>query len=222
MGILCYRILSFNYKHETNFNKSTAITIFSSWNFKIRPRRFNISWPSWWKTNSNIRLRFEQGTVHDDYLLHLYDLFKSCCPQAPKVYTRLPDKRTGEIFYRISFYTYSLPCFTDIFDLFYLDGKKIIPSNIGDLLTPLGLCYWICDDGSFNHRDKAVVLHTQSFTHEEVKLLVGVLTNKFNLKCTINRKGDCYIIIISAKSLPGLQKLLKPHMPCMMNYKIGL
>ena len=31
----------------------------------------------------------------------------------------------------------------------YSEGKKIVPLNIGELLTALGLCYWICDDGSF-------------------------------------------------------------------------
>jgi len=173
------------------------------------------------KIGSNIRLRFEQGTVHEDYLLHLYDLFKSFCPQAPKAYTRLPDKRTGKIYSRILFYTYSLPCFTEIFCLFYPDVKKIVPSNIGELLTPLSLAYWICDDGTFP-KDRGVVLCTNSFSKDEVNLLVSALTDKFNLKCTVNKNRGNYVIRISSKSLPDLQNLLKNIMPPMMFYKIGL
>jgi len=44
--------------------------------------------------NSNAKLRFEQGFVHNDYLFHLYELFESYCSTAPKISNRLPDKRT--------------------------------------------------------------------------------------------------------------------------------
>ena len=57
---------------------------------------------------------------------------------------------------------------------------------------------------------------------KEVELLVKVLTDKFNLKCTINRNKNGFIIRISSKSLPILQALLKDIMPPMMLYKIGL
>jgi len=34
--------------------------------------------------NSNPYLQFAQGTVHEQYLMHLYDLFSSYCKSAPK------------------------------------------------------------------------------------------------------------------------------------------
>ena len=48
------------------------------------------------------------------------------------------------------FYTYSLPCFNEFIDLFYFEGKKFIPTNIGDLITTKSLAYWLADDGSFD------------------------------------------------------------------------
>jgi hypothetical protein len=51
---------------------------------------------------------------------------------------------------------------------------------------------------------------------------MSVLTNKFNLKCTIHKQGKGYRIRISSKSLPVIQSLLKDIMPSMMLYKIGL
>ena len=68
---------------------------------------------------------------------------------------------------------------------------------MAELLTPLGLAYWICVDGSFDKRDRALVLSTHSFTLAEVKLLVEVLTDKFGLKCTINTNNGGFIIRIS-------------------------
>jgi len=174
------------------------------------------------KKGINVSLRFEQGTVHEDYLLHLYDLFQDYCMQAPRIFNSLPHKLTGKSYSRILFTTCSLFCFNELYDLFYLEGKKIIPSNIGALLTPLGLAYWISDDGSFVKKDRGVVLCTNGFSLAEVELLVSVLTDKFGLTCTINKSRGNHVIRISSKSLPDLQNLLKNIMPPMMLHKIGL
>jgi hypothetical protein len=93
--------------------------------------------------NGNTYLYFGQSVIHKDYIYHLYDLFKSYCNLEPTTSNRLPDKRTGKIYTRITFITYSLPCFNEIYCLFYLKegGKKIVPLNIGELLTPIGLAY---------------------------------------------------------------------------------
>jgi len=79
-----------------------------------------------------------------------------------------------------------------------------------------------CDDGSFKKSERAIILCTEGFSLKEVELLVGVLTHKFNLKCTINKAGKGANIRISPKTIPILQALLKPHMPSMMLYKLGL
>ena len=171
----------------------------------------------------NARLQFEQGIVHEGYLRHLYDdLFSNYCMSSPKIANRLPDKRTGLVHSRISFKTYSLPCFNELYNLFYVDGSKVVPLNIGDLLTPLGLAYWICDDGNFDKTNRCIILSTNSFSFDEVQLLVSVLADKFGLKCTINKQGSAFRIRISRKSLAELQNLLKDIMPKAMMHKIGL
>jgi hypothetical protein len=170
----------------------------------------------------NPTFKFVQGLIHKEYLFHLYELFLNYCSKSPKKCNTLPDKRTGKIYTYLVFYTYSLPCLVPLYELFYVDGKKVVPANIGELLTPLGLCYWICDDGSFCKRDRALILNTQSFSLQEVELLVKVLTEKFHLKCTINKNRKGFVIRISTKSIPLIQSLLKDIMPPMMLHKIGL
>jgi hypothetical protein len=179
----------------------------------------NVQKPS---INSNVRLRFQQGSVHEEYIFYLYELFKSYCLSAPKFYSQKPDTRTGEIYTKISFNTLSLPCFNTIYNLFYLDGKKMMPSNIFDLLTPLGLAYFLCDDGSFCKKDSSIVLCTESFSLREVQLLQEVLENKFKIKCALNARGNGFRVRIPKKGLPVVQALLKDIMPPMMKYKIGL
>jgi len=174
------------------------------------------------KQGVNARLRFGQGVVHLEYLMHLYELFKTYCSMEPKFSNSILDKSTRKIHRSIHFNTFSLPCFNPLYEDFYVDGSKVVPQNIGELLTPLGLSYWIADDGGFNKLYRAVVLSTQSFSLEEVKLLVNVLNKKFGLNCTINKKGAHFVIRIPSKSLPLLQALLAPHMPSMMRHKIDL
>jgi LAGLIDADG DNA endonuclease family len=174
------------------------------------------------KTGVNARLLVEQGLIHKEYLCHLYELLKMYCGTGPKISNRLPDKRTGKIYTRIKFQTYTLPCFTELYNIFYPDGKKIIPLNIGSLLTPLGLAYWIADDGGLCQTSKRLILSTNSYTLEEVKILVSVLNNKWNLNCYVNNHACGYRILIPKKSLPILQTLLKDIMPAMMLFKLGL
>jgi LAGLIDADG DNA endonuclease family len=123
----------------------------------------------------NAGLRFEQSIIHEDYIRYLYNLFKFYCSSEPYTYTRSPNLKTGVSYSSVRFITYSLPCFNELYELFYPLGKKIVPQNIGDLLTPLGLAFWIADDGSFKKSESAVILCTDGFTHEEVKLLASVL-----------------------------------------------
>ena len=70
------------------------------------------------KQSVNARLEIKQGTIHKEYLLHLYELFKFYCSSAPKLQIGAPDKRTGKVYSFIRFTTYSLPCFNEFLDLF--------------------------------------------------------------------------------------------------------
>jgi hypothetical protein len=89
--------------------------------------------------NSNPRCQFSQGLIHKDYLFHLYDLFKYFCLSEPSIKDRKPNSVTGKVYTTVSFDSICLPCFSELFQLFYPDGKKVVPLNIGDLLTPAGL-----------------------------------------------------------------------------------
>ena len=82
---------------------------------------------------------------------------------------------------------------------------KIVPSNIGELLTPLGLAHWIMGDGYWDNHSKTVVICTDNFTLAEVELLIIVLKTKFNLTATVQRriksnKEICWRIRFSSKS----------------------
>ena len=69
-------------------------------------------------------------------------------------------------------------------NLFILKEKKIIPNNIANLLTPVSLAYWIMDDGCFT--GSGLKLHTNSFSLEELNLLIKALDINFSIKASLN------------------------------------
>lgn len=83
---------------------------------------------------ANVRIIFRQGSIRASYLIHLYSLFQEFV-LSPSSVSTITDKITGKIRYNLSFATLALPCFNELYLSFYLDGKKIIPNNIADLLT---------------------------------------------------------------------------------------
>ena len=96
--------------------------------------------------NGNSRFMYGQSSLrenHLNYFNHIFDLFKPFISKEYKVKSRsFIDKRTNKTYSSILFATLTLPCLTNYRDLFYnLEGKKIIPNNINQLLTPRGLAY---------------------------------------------------------------------------------
>jgi len=96
-----------------------------------------------------------------------------------------------------------------------------VPLIIADLLTPVGLAFWLCDDGSRAHY--GVLLHTDSYTLDEVTLLINVLKSKFSLDCRfqLKRPGQ-WNIVIPNRELMKLQSLVSQYMHSTMLYKIGM
>lgn len=114
--------------------------------------------------------KFEQGLSHSTYLLHLFGLFFDYCGAFPRCFERY-DARYDKHTYSLYFYTLSLPCFDELYQLFYANGVKGIPQNVIDYITPVSLAYWICDDGA--RHGKGLMLNTNSYSKAEVELLAS-------------------------------------------------
>lgn len=91
----------------------------------------------------NTRLQFKQTNKNIEYITHLYSLFQEFCGTPPKFMSRF-DERPNKMkeYGSVKFNTLSLPCFNIFRETFYnLDGVKIIPFQLGELLTARGLAY---------------------------------------------------------------------------------
>lgn len=95
-------------------------------------------WLEKYSLNSNTRFRFKQAITRSDYVIHSFIALSHYCSNLPNITT---SKRKGNIFYGLGFGTRSLPCFNEIYNLFYKDKVKRIPDNIYDLLTPIAIAH---------------------------------------------------------------------------------
>lgn len=147
------------------------------------------------KPTHNTRLQIDQSYPEkEQYVMSLYKLLEPLVTMSPTVLTRT-DKRNGSVTKSIYFRTLSMPCLNYYYDLFLAppprwferseaarDNKvKIVPGNLGELLTARGLAYWIMDDGGKSVYNQTI-LHTRSFSLDDVKCLQSVLFEKFGLK----------------------------------------
>ena len=75
------------------------------------------------------------------------------------------------------------------------------------------------DRGKNTHGD--LILHTNSYTLEEVELLISVLNNKFNISSKIYKRSiNQWAILIPKKELSKVRKLVSNYIHSCMEYKI--
>lgn len=82
--------------------------------------------------NGDARLQFKQTINRLPYVYNVYFLLSHYCSSGPYVVSSVLG---GKLFYGLSFTTRSLPCITELYNLFYVNGIKVIPHNIYDLIT---------------------------------------------------------------------------------------
>ena len=159
------------------------------------------------QTTKGYCLRLHHGVRQKDYIEWKYQIMKSL--------VNTPPKLCRNAYY---FRTVTNPVFDWYRKVFYKGKTKIIPENIKEILTPLGLAVWIMDDGS---KDKGCVrISSHSFNYSEHLRIQKCFKDKFGIKCNIQRAQDKFWLWIRAESMPILQRLVRSHFVPSMLYKL--
>lgn len=168
------------------------------------------------------RLKIEHSFSQKSYVDWKYEIFKNWVLTEPIV---KEHKSYGLLRKNYRFSTVSSGSFRFYGQQFYKkDGKKIIPKLISKMLSPLVLAVWFMDDGSIkSNKHKALVIHTQSFTKEDLIRIIQVLENKYGIKSTLRSRdtGGGYAIYILSKTVNKLIDLVKSYFLPSMRYKLG-
>ena len=163
------------------------------------------------------RLKVEQGAAHGDYVRHLYQVLRDwvLSPPRPK-----QGQTRGVTTINLAFQTVSHTEFVEFGELFYRSRRKIVPDEIGRLLTARALAYWYMDDGSMKSSEsKGVLFNTHAFRAEEIKRLIEVLS-EFGLIASERSQADGVQIYVSGRSYERFVELVDPYVIEAMRYKV--
>lgn len=116
-----------------------------------------------------------------------------------------------------------------LMEKFYPEGKKLIPKDIGNLLSnPLSLAVWYMDDGTFDRRSKDhfnALIATYGFSFGDCERLAKVLLNNFGLVVSVThcrmRGKDYPRLYIKSESMGRFFSLIKPFVNLVYLYKIA-
>lgn len=152
-----------------------------------------------------------------EYLWLVYSKLFHYCRSCPRP---IKTNINGKIFSSVMLATRVYPCFTEWYNMFYREGKKVVPLDLYNMLTYEALAHWIMGVGTKSNN--GLTLQTQSFTIQECVFIISILIHKFNLKCSIHLQRNQPTIYISRKSMKKLRPLILPYMCDSMVYKLGL
>ena len=79
--------------------------------------------------------------------------------------------------------TRSMPCLSKLYNMFYLNGTKVIPVNIYNLITPIALAQFIMGNGTYY---KEITLCTDSYSIQKLIRLINVFIIRYDLNILFN------------------------------------
>ena len=109
----------------------------------------------------------------------------------------------GKTYCHFRFATKTIPELNEYRQIFYPDGKKVVPHNILELLIePLSLAVWYMDDGHKRTDCSALRLNTQSYSVGEQVMLQDCLLKNFGVRVNIHRMTErmCVLYVPSSEA----------------------
>ncbi|MBZ9569787.1 hypothetical protein KJA16_02595 [Patescibacteria group bacterium] len=161
----------------------------------------------------NYRLKIEHAAKERKYVWWKLKVFEEWTLSLPKF-----QKKTNSWRFR----TISHPVFTRFHQLFYRNGKKILPKKIDKFLrSPVTLAVWFMDDGALGPNRQGVTLNTQNFTREEDERLRKYLTKIFHLETSLHKDKRSWRIYIFPRSVPQFTRLVEKIILPEFKYKLS-
>ena len=136
-------------------------------------------------SGTNYRLQVEHCAKQKDYVVWKYNVFKNFVLSKPAYQPRTCSWK---------FRTLSHIQFSEYHDMFYTQGRKILPENLDFLEDPLVCAVWFMDDGG--KLGNGCLLNIQNFTDAEAYRLRVFFHEKFKISATLQRNKGHFRLYI--------------------------
>lgn len=145
----------------------------------------------------------------------------------------IPECNTGNTRHKEAWelYVKAHPYFSKKYHYFYNDTRKrVITKEVIEWLTPRGLANWYMCDGYVCHigKSKGKIVNrridfcTDRYKKCDVERIRDGLFKKFNIDCSIVKRGTQYRIRVLQKSYNDFVKLIYPYIIPSFRYKLDL
>ena len=173
------------------------------------------------KTGSkNARLRLEHSDKQKDYLLWKGAQMSRLFQGKPSYLSRVHPK-SGETY---SYARWQSNASSEIGvwqRYFYPEGKKIIPADIGENLSPLALAVWYMDDGYLSE-DKSSFIYLGKVSENEADILRDAISKNFGVEAKVyDKKNKGFALYFPVEETKKLHTLLKSFIHPSMKYKLN-
>ncbi len=129
------------------------------------------------------------------------------------------DQKLGDNRYPcVQFVTHTSPVFSKWHSTFYVGRRKIVPTDLAELLTPMALAIWFMDDGGADYA--GLNLQTHNFELEETKRLGVILAERFSIQSRTRANKGRWIVYIPASSVGTLRSVIESHILPELRYKL--
>ncbi len=168
-----------------------------------------------------VRLKIDHAWAQAAYVRWKFEIFHDLASREPQrrlVY----DRRNGELSIHCRFATRTTPELEKYYQLFYVNGCKVIPRNINHLLrSPLALAVWYMDDGARRTDCQALRIHTNTYTLEEQHLLRETLASNFGVTARVHRvRVGEYVLYIPSREAREFCDIIHPFVLPEMGHKL--
>lgn len=142
------------------------------------------------KGNKNYRMNLAHSVKQKDYFLEKYNQLKSFIEVDYFIETQKHSK-TGKKYTCYKFQTKVHPFYTEMHNMFYKNGKKIIPANINEMLSEKVLAYKYFDDGTKTTSGYSIAMN--DYDNHSIELLKKAIHKNFDIECNIHYGSYLYI-----------------------------
>lgn len=162
-------------------------------------------------------LTFSHGEMQKEYFDWLANKFTKL-KASTGLYKSAYIRTNGKVAKRWIFTGKNMKCLIKYFDIFYKNGKKIIPIEfIKNKFNELSLYCLFMDDGSYDTSSNSFIINTQCFSKDNLLEFCDFLKEKFNLSFNIKSDNCLYLRHISNEIF---RDIISKNNECnSMNYK---
>lgn len=130
------------------------------------------------KGYQNARFSFRHSTAQKEYFYWKCSEFSHISSEK-NIFIQKPDGWSKNE--KLRFQSLALSCLTDLYQLTHKHHRFLIRRKWLNLLTPLSLMVWWCDDGSIIANGRKGVLCTDDFDEKSVRRLAQYLEVRWNI-----------------------------------------